>query len=130
MPAPKYTQDQFDEMAALRKQGLSHRAIGVRLGMSASAVSWHCLRLGADSPNTKTNLPANGGPMSCTRNGVFVRRFTKEEDRKLLGMEATGASVAQMAKQLGRRWNSTRGRLMTLARHQERAENQHQQKWT
>ncbi len=56
------------------------------------------------------------------RNGHPVRRYSAEDDAKLLAMEAEGKRIAEMARALGRQSNSVRARLMTLARHEARAE--------
>lgn len=122
MPLRKYTDEQLTEAASLREIGMSHAAIARRLGMSHGAVCWHCLRLGADSPNTRGKLPVARGPMTCTRSGYSVRKFTPEEDATIQRMDMDGATTAAIARALGRPWNSTRGRQMTLARHAARRE--------
>jgi hypothetical protein len=122
MPARKYPDKLIDEAARLRETGMSAKAIGKRLGMSASAVSFHCLRLGADSPNTVGNIPDPKGPMVVARGNHQVRRFTPEEDRLLIDMDVAGAKVCDMAKKLDRKPNSVRCRMMTLARRETRAE--------
>ena len=90
--------------------------------MSVGAVSWHCLRLGADSPNMRGKVPIVRGPMICTRSGYKVRKFTADEDAIIMKMDLDGATTAEIASALGRPWNSTRGRQMTLARHAARRE--------
>ncbi|WP_299846359.1 hypothetical protein [uncultured Paracoccus sp.] len=122
MPACKYPDALLDEAAALRETGMSFEAIARRLRMSPGAVSWHCLRLGADSPNTRGKLPAVTGPMTVTRSGHKVRRFSASEDATITRMDLDGATTAGIAHRLGRPWNSVRGRQMTLARHQVRHE--------
>lgn len=122
MPARKYPNALLDEAAALREIGLSFEAIARRLDMTRSAVSWHCLRLGADSPNTRCNTRSPRGPMTVTRSGFAVRRFSASEDATISTMDLDGATTAEIAHKLGRPWNSVRGRQMTLARHQARRE--------
>jgi hypothetical protein len=51
-----------------------------------------------------------------------MRGFTDQEDRRLLELEAQGLTYTQMAQRLGRKQNSIRGRLYTLARREERVE--------
>lgn len=114
MPARKYPDALLDEAAALRETGLSCEAIARRLEMSTGSVSWHCLRLGADSPPR--------GPMIVTRSGFAVRRFSASEDATISTMDLDGATTAEIAHKLGRPWNTVRGRQMTLARHQARRE--------
>jgi len=122
MPAKKYSDDLLDQAASLRETGMPYAKIAKRLCMSHGAVYWHCLRLGADSPKKQPNRPLNLGPMEVDRSGHKVRRFTEEEDRKLVEMDLAGAKRCEMARALGRKHNSIKGRLMTLARHEARLE--------
>ncbi|WP_368999728.1 hypothetical protein [Pseudophaeobacter sp. C1-32P7] len=102
---------------------MSYAAIAERLGMSHGAVYWHCLRLGADSPKSQEHAPpVERGPMIVCRSGHQVRRFTADEDRKLIEMEAAGLTASEMARRLNRKPNSVTGRLMTLARTEARKE--------
>ncbi|WP_109466375.1 hypothetical protein [Albibacillus kandeliae] len=122
MPSPKYTDKLTEKAAALREDGLSYTAIAERTGMSASAVYYHCLKLGADHPTQCENPPPWTGPMEIKRGNHVLRRFTAEEDKRILKMELEGSPVAEIARALGRRSNSVKGRLMTLARREARAE--------
>ena len=122
MAPRKYSDEQLTEAAELRETGMSCAAIAKRLGMSVGSVSWHCLRLGADSPNTTGNTSKPTGPMEVTRGDHVVRRFTESEDARLIEMERAGWRICDMAQALGRKPNSVRGRLMTLARHEARLE--------
>ena len=122
MPARKYSDALLDEAARLREAGLSLAAIGTRLNMHRSAVQYHCLRLGADSPDAACKVPPASSPVEYNRNGHVVKRFTEEEDALLLRLEARGMSVKGIARQMNRRWNSIQGRLMILARHEARRE--------
>ncbi|NIJ07200.1 hypothetical protein FHS31_000796 [Sphingomonas vulcanisoli] len=116
---------QIDEAAALREKGWSLARIAQRfeargLKVSQSAIAWQLLRVGADLPaHRRGPIPA---PRHCMRSGYPVRHFTPEEDAQLLALEAEGRRNGEIAKALGRRENSIRGRLMTLARRQARAE--------
>lgn len=122
MPAPKYSQETLDEAARLRETGLSLTRIAEQLSMSPGAVYWHCLRLGADAPKAKPLSARALGPAEMRRGNHVLRRFTAEEDARLLEMEATGARVFEIARALKRKPNSVRGRMMTLARHEARQE--------
>ena len=122
MPARKYSDETLNEAAELRESGMSEAAIAKRLGMSKGAVYWHCLKLGADSPNAAPTKRTSSGPVEVERSGHKVRRFTEDEDAKLLEMSLAGARVADMCRALGRKHNSIIGRLMTLARHEARLE--------
>jgi len=122
--APKYSEETLNEAAEMREAGSTYAAIAKRLEMSQGAVYWHCLRLGADSPKAppKTNV----GPSLVKRGNHVVRRFSPEEDEKILRLSGEGVSLSEISRSLGRKHNSVKGRLMTLARRDERAETFHQ----
>lgn len=122
MPAKRYDQDTLERAAEMREGGATFKEIGAALNMSPSAASWHCLRLGADSPHCIQNVSETKGPAIMKRGNHIVRRFTAEDDATLLKMEADGASIAEMSRALNRRHNSIMGRLMTLARRDDRLE--------
>ena len=120
--------DQLAEAFEMRERGLSaeriartFRARGIPV--SAGSISWACLVNGADLPVARRR-PQNALPpgMVVQRCGHSVRYFTDEEDQRLLALEARGENCSQIARQLGRKPNSIRGRLATLARRQARAE--------
>lgn len=121
----KLSEQQIVVMAELREKGWSLRRIANYFAargttISESALGWQCLRVGADLPPKRRGR--NFTPKPIVRNGHPVIPFTPEEDEKLLALEATGATHSQIARQLGRRQNSVRGRLMTLARADARRE--------
>lgn len=119
---PPLTPEQKEIIADMRERGKSCEAIGRVLGASAGAVSWHCLVEGIESPRTATATVPTGQPMRYERNGFAVRRFTGADDKKLLELAASGLGNTAIGKQLGRRPNSVRGRLATLARQEAREE--------
>lgn len=108
----------------LRQGGCSYAFIANKLGVTEGSISHYCLKEGIESPNTKSKvLPQTApGPMELKRGNHVVRHFTLDEDRRIHEMASLGMTVAAIAKALDRRWNSTHGRMMTLARQQERAE--------
>lgn len=120
MAAPKYDRETIDKMTDLRERGNSYQAIANRLGMSLGAVYWHCLRLGVEKPGTPKNK-TNIGPMQVKRGNHVVRRFTREEDDRIQEMAIAGKNNSEIARALGRKPNSIKGRLLTLARRDERA---------
>lgn len=117
----KLTDEQIDRMARWREAGRSYAWIAQRLGMSAAAIRWHCLRVGADHPNGHT-FPVSKMPMVTTRGGHTVRRFTPDEDELILRRKNEGATNTQIARELGRKAHSVLGRLMTLGMHEDRRE--------
>lgn len=122
MTAQKYTEAQIQDAMALRERGLSYGQIATRVEMTAKAVSHHCLMRGVDSPRTADKPTVNSNPRTYFRNGVMVREFTPEEDRKILDWALAGMSRYKMARRLGRANNSVTARLATLARNEQRAE--------
>lgn len=121
MGARRLTDTDFDRICTMREAGKSYEQIGRAIDCSAKAVSWHCLRLGADGPKQTKLWDGIVGPEVFYRNGHIVRRYTAEDDALLLALECQGFSVNVIAKRMGRRPNSVTGRLMTLARREERA---------
>jgi transposase-like protein len=119
----RYTQEDYERMAGMREQGHTYVQIAARFGCSASVVSWQCLRLGAEPPKARyASWTEIKGPAVSARGDHLVRRFTEPEDALLLELEASGLSVNAIARRLGRRTSSIRGRLMTLARRDARSE--------
>lgn len=115
-------QDDFNTMVKMRERGLGYALIAKEIGCSIGSVAWHCLRLGAEPPKPAPLWKGIVGPAVVVRNGHELRRFTAQDDETLLSMEAGGATLSEMARALGRRHNSIKGRLMTLARRQARQE--------
>ena len=116
MAARKLSPEQIEAAVEMRERGVSVGVIARRLGVSYGCVSWHCLKEAAEPPHGTRSWDAPRGPLVAARNGHTVRRFTPAEDAKLLQLEADGLSDAAIGRELSRRPNSIRGRLMTLAR--------------
>lgn len=111
--------EQLERMIAMRESGAPYSKIAAALGCSQGAVRWHCLRLAVEPPKGTRPWDRLKGPPVVRRGSHLVRRFTPEEDARLLALEAQGLNNNAIARRLGRRWNSVRGRLMTLARRDE-----------
>lgn len=123
MPARKYTDEQIDLVIQLREKGWSYARISQRTGMSQGSIYWYCLRDGAEPPNSAGPVrPVAEMPMTYKRGGHTIRRYTAAEDATILRLRASGMSLKKIGERLGRPHNSIMGRLMTLARHQARAE--------
>ena len=122
MPARKYSDDLLNEACRLREAGMAVPRIARRLGMPDTVVEYHCLRLGADSPNAAARQDPVIRVTQYRRNGRVVRRFSEVEDTRLLGLRTQGIGVNEIARQLGRCRNSVIGRLRTLARREARDE--------
>jgi hypothetical protein len=121
------TPEMIAEAAELREEhGWKIWKIARRLEISESAVSWHLLRIGADSPKCAVRiLPQTApGPRIHMRGGRIVRRFTPAEDDLLLQKEAEGLGHVAIGNAFKppRGANTVAARLMTLARHQARWE--------
>ncbi len=104
--------------------GASYARIARKYGCSPGAIAWHCLKEGADAPNARPLSGEIKGPLVVTRGNHTVRRFTPQEDESIESLLAEGKTTWEIAKAIGRPFNSTRGREMTLARRQRRAEEQ------
>ena len=125
---------QLDEMVELRERGLTCRQIAKHFTIrgtpiSVGAISWQCLRLGADLPvERRRSCPAvearEFSADRCERSGFVVRRYSAEDDRLLIALEAEGLTYRQIGDRFDppRKHNSVKGRLLTLARRQARAE--------
>lgn len=116
----RFSPGDYERIAALREAGETYREIAAIFGCSDKAISWHCLRLGAEPPKKTALWKGIKGPEVVKRGNHLVRRYTQEDDACLLRLEAEGKTVTEIARALGRKWNSIRGRLMTLARREER----------
>lgn len=125
----RFSDDDYDLMATRREAGNSCEAIAALIRAtgkecSAEVVNWHCLRLGADPPNARPLPQTCPGPVAMQRGDHVVRRFSKEEDERLTALAKTIPTISdyQIGRLMGRKPNSVRGRLMTLARHEARRE--------
>ena len=123
MARPRFTAAQHEQMAEMREAGHSYTQIARVFGCSDSAVYWACLKLGAERPGAPLLRPrALGPPVIGRGDGVVLRRWTAEEDARLLVLANEGRGHCEIGRLMDRRHNSVRGRLMTLARHEARAE--------
>lgn len=109
-----WTQKQLDRMAELVEAGVPHHKIAEEMEATTGAVDWQLLRMGVTGPRS-TKFSQNGG--SYLRHGRVVRRFSSEEDKVLLELEAEGLGPYKIGCRIGRSHNSVMGRLATLARH-------------
>lgn len=120
------TDRQCDQLAELREQGQTLKQIqqhfaGQSVSISTGALGWQLSRMGVDKPRHLRG-PKRTAPREYHRNGQHIRSFTAEEDARLLELEQTGASLADVARELDRKRNTIVGRLYTLARHERIAE--------
>ncbi|MBB4859662.1 transcriptional regulator [Novosphingobium chloroacetimidivorans] len=91
--------------------------------VTVGSIEWVCLTHGADLPEDRRRPHYALRPgMVISRGGHVMRTFTADEDQQLLTMEQRGDGIADIARSLGRKSNSVRGRLATLARKQSRIE--------
>jgi hypothetical protein len=123
MTKPRITPALKEQIAELREgRGWSYQRIGRKIGLSEGAVSWHCLMLGIEPPQACQSWPVPRGPLVMKRGNHLLRRFTPDEDARLLALEAEGKSRNAIGRAIGRRPNSVTGRLATLARREARRE--------
>lgn len=117
------TEDEGEIIAEMRERGRSFDAIAKRIGCSFGSVSWYCLKNGIDPPKPRALRPDAYVKHPVVKRGAHeVRLFTPEEDEQLIALERQGLRKSAIARALKRRPNSVAGRLMTLARREERAE--------
>lgn len=129
MGSKRHPQEIIDRMIELREvDGLSYDLIARRLNVSVGSVHWQLLKAGAERPGLTRRAIFNRGPLVAMRNGRPVRRFTEAEDEILLAMRKECALGVRIAERLGRSPNSIIGRLLTLARREERLERLHRRK--
>ena len=123
MPPPKrFTSHEISRIADLRYAGHSYAEIAEAVGSNVSTIKWVCLNecLEPEKPGPVKPVPTE--LIIILRNGYQVRRYTQEEDARLIEMERRGLSLAETGRILHRKPNSVRGRLMILARRDEREE--------
>ena len=119
---PALADAQREKIADLRgEKGWSMARIARHLGISKGAVAYRCLIDGIEKPGPVPKPAERAGPTIMQRGSFFVRRFSAEEDDRLLALEAAGHSASAIGRRLHRRPNSIKGRLATLARREERA---------
>jgi DNA-binding CsgD family transcriptional regulator len=122
MRRPPLTPEEREAIATLRgDQGLSFRKIAKLLGVSQGTVEYRCMADAIERPGTLPLTRPYNGPMIMRRGDFQIRRFTPLEDDWLLTLEGKGLRPCEIARKLGRRPNSVKGRLMCLARRDERA---------
>ena len=124
-PVRRLSDAQIDEMATLRERGWGLKRIAEHFGeqgvtISAGAISWQCLRVGADAP-PRLQTPSYQRSDAYVRGDQIVRPYSTDEDAQIKALEADH-NMAQIARKLGRKANSVQARLMTLARRDARAE--------
>lgn len=117
----KLSEQQIVEIAEKRELGWSYNRIAKHFGVSTGAVHYQCLRQGAVSPNATPPRLQHTPVTIRSTSGRVQRRFTVEEDAKLLALSLENRSMTDIARQMGRPNTSVRIRLMTLALHQDAA---------
>lgn len=118
---------QIEQMIALRERGWSPERIANHFTESGTAISrgsisWQCLIHGADVPAKFRNKPVIENRPPFQRGDHLVKPYSSEDDTLLRVLDMQDFSIAVISKRMGRRPNSIRGRLATLARRDARAE--------
>lgn len=114
----KITAEQAVEIAELREAGWSYRRLGLRYDVTPGAIHYQCLRQGAVSPKSTGPDRRMAGRAIKTAAGI-QRRFTPEQDARILALRDQGLNVREIAEREQRALTSVRIRLMTLALHDE-----------
>lgn len=106
--------EQKEKIAFMREdKSMKYSEISHVLKIKRNAIVRYCLVEGIGLPPKPREYKAR------YRNGVLVRPFTKEDDRRLMELEATGIRYAEIARKMGRTWTSVKQRLAMLARCEE-----------
>lgn len=114
------TTEQIEQIAYLREvESVPAIRLAERFGVSPSLISWHCMKQGAVPQSTRRRKPGDRGPMVTFRHGKPVRRFTPEEDERLIEMALSGMDNRAIGRGLGRADTSVAARLATLARRED-----------
>jgi hypothetical protein len=119
---PKLTEEQWQDVAARYEAGEKPKALRAAYNISAGLMNWNMLRLGANPPGAKQLTQLAPGPMIVRRGNHVVRHFSGDEDRLIEQLATQGLSDTEIGHRSGRKPNSIRGRLMTLARQAARRE--------
>jgi hypothetical protein len=111
-----------ERIAEMRSRGRSYGTIARIVGCSVGSVHWCCLKNGIEPPVPPPLRPDQYKRCPQAKRGNHVIRwFTPEEDARILALERLGLGPTAIGRELKRRPNSITGRLMTLARREERA---------
>lgn len=89
--------------------------------ISANAINWQCMKVGADPPLRHWGKHTQAAE-PYSRNGNVVKPYSAAEDALLVELDIQGFKLSVIARRMGRRTNSVKGRMMTLARREQRAE--------
>ncbi len=118
----KLTKDQqarlIEKIAPLRERGMGCSGIADRvevdgIKISAGAINYYLAKEGIAPRRGKTRMRA-AKPYTNSR-GILVRQFTPEDDVKLLKLRSAGRSISEICAAMGRKPNSVKHRLFTLA---------------
>lgn len=110
----KLTKEQVEWACRKRETGWSTRAIGKRLGVSAGAINYQCLKYGAISPRQRRRDTPIERTTFKGKDGRTFRTFVPAEDRQLLDLAESGSKIAEIARIMGRGRTSIAMRLMLL----------------
>lgn len=119
---PKLTEEQWQEVASRYEAGEKPKTLCAAYGISVGLLNWKMLCLGANPPGAKQLPQLAPGPMVVRRGNHAVRHFSGDEDEIIDRLAKQGLSNTEIGRRLGRKPNSVRGRLMTLARQAARRE--------
>lgn len=110
----KLSHEQVEFACAKREAGWSTRRIGMRLGVSSSAINYQCLKHGAVSPRQRRTATPEMQHRYEGKDGRKFRTFTPDEDHRLLVLARQGLTVSQIGRDMARANTSVRMRIMML----------------
>ena len=98
MARRRLSEAEIARIVELREAGWGYARIAAEMGCSANTISWHCLKHAADPPRPPRCWGAIRGPTVTRRGNHVVRRYTPEEDERLLAMKQEGLGVCEIAR--------------------------------
>jgi hypothetical protein len=110
----KLTSTQIEWACEKREAGWSTQRIGMRLGVSAGAINYQCLKHGAVSPRQRRHETPAERLTYTGRDGRHFRTFTPDEDEQLLSYAREGKSSRVIGQLMNRGRTSVTMRLMLL----------------
>ncbi|WP_061780777.1 hypothetical protein [Sphingomonas sanguinis] len=121
MARPVLDDDAIQTALEMREAGRSCPTIAKKLGVTAGAIHYQCLKHGVVSPNQRRTTAPTEPRTLIGPTGRVQRAFTQAEDEQLLALEAQGLTYKAIARTLGRAYTSVRMRLLAIALRDEMA---------
>lgn len=118
MSVVRYPQDTIDHAIDMKERGLNTHLIARKTGLPRRVVTYHAVKAGVFMP---TPRPPAKNHMRTRADGTAheVKRFTPEEDSKILKLRKEGKSLREIGRATDRAHHTIYQRLNTLAAREE-----------